>query len=282
VIRDLSLTLRAILNDPALAAGLPELAASEISFDRPTDAFNPAVTTINLFLFDIRENVDLKTNEPLATRTATGFTISRAPLRVACSYLVTAWPVGGDEPALQEHQLLSEALQALTRFQKIPAAFLQGRLVNAVPALPMLTAQSDGLPEPLEFWTALGSTLRPSIVVTATIALDLEPPTTAPEVVTSQLHFGERVPGADVLAPSAGPSTFRVGGRVSAQGKPAPGARLTIVELGLSALTDIEGRYQLGSITSGTYTVRVARGATVKNVSVIVPRGAASDYDVDL
>jgi Pvc16 N-terminal domain/Carboxypeptidase regulatory-like domain len=282
VIRDLSLTLRAILNDPALATGFPELAATEISFDRPTDTFNPTVTTINLFLFDIRENAELKTNEPIAARTATGYTISRAPLRVACSYLVTAWPVGGGELALQEHRLLSEALQVLTRFQKIPPAFLQGKLVNAVPALPMLTAQSDGLREPIEFWTAIGNKLRPSIVVTATIAMDLEAPITAPEVVTSQLHFGERVPGEKVLAASAGPPVFSIGGRVSAAGKAVAGASVTIVEIGLAARTDAAGRYQVGSMSSGTYTVRVAAGATVKNVSVVVPRGAGSDYDVDL
>jgi hypothetical protein len=225
MIRDLSLTLRALLRDPTLTSGFPELAATDISFDRPSEAFNPTAATIDLFLFDIRENLELKNNEPLAVRTATGFAISRAPVRVACSYLLTAWPVGGGELALQEHRLLSEALQVLTRFQKIPSAFLQGRLVSQVPALPMLTAKSDGLAEPLEFWTAIGNKLRPSIVVTATIAMDVAAPIVAPEVVTSQLHFGLRSSADDEsLAASAGPSMFRIGGRVSAANAAVSGA----------------------------------------------------------
>jgi hypothetical protein len=283
MIRDLSLTLQALLRDPALAPGFPELAATEISFDRPSEAFNPTATTIDLFLFDIRENLELKSNEPLAVRTGTGFAISRAPVRIACSYLLTAWPVGGGELALQEHRLLSEALQVLTRFQKIPSAFLQGKLVSQVPALPMLTAKTDGLAEPLEFWTAIGNKLRPSIVVTATIAMDVAAPIIAPEVVTSQLHFGLRSgAGDESLAASAGPPMFRIGGRVTAANAAVSGATVTLVELGLVARTDETGRYQIGSMPSGAYTVRVQKDTTIRNASVIVPRRAAADYDLEM
>jgi hypothetical protein len=33
---------------------------------------------------------------------------------------------------------------------------------------------------------------------------------------------------------------------------------------------------------SGAYTVRVQKDATIRNASVIVPRGAAADYDVEM
>src|SRR5262249_10755481 len=95
MIRDLSETLRAILDDPALATSFPELAAAQIVFDRPAESFNPAQTTIDLFLYDIRENMELRSNEPRYERLNGQTRIHRAPMRVACSYLVTAWPVGG-------------------------------------------------------------------------------------------------------------------------------------------------------------------------------------------
>jgi hypothetical protein len=35
-----------------------------IAFDRANDGFKPAQTTVDLFLFDVRENVELRRNEP--------------------------------------------------------------------------------------------------------------------------------------------------------------------------------------------------------------------------
>ena len=94
MIRDLSETLRAILDDPALAGEFPELAAAQIVFEHPTEQFNPQQTTIDLFLYDLRENMELRSNEPVIERNNGTAIIHRAPLRVACSYLITAWPVG--------------------------------------------------------------------------------------------------------------------------------------------------------------------------------------------
>jgi phage antirepressor YoqD-like protein len=59
MIRDLSQTLRAILTQPGLPA---ELAAAQIAFDRPTEQFNPSQTTVDLFLFDVQENKELRSN----------------------------------------------------------------------------------------------------------------------------------------------------------------------------------------------------------------------------
>ena len=173
MIRDLSLTLRAILDQPGLPA---ELAAAQIVFDRPTEPFAPSPTAVDLFLYDIRENVDLRSNEPIVERLNGQARIHRPPLRVACSYLVTAWPISDEEPALQEHRLLSQVLALLSRYPTIPENFLQGRLVGQEPPLPMMTAQANGLQNPAEFWTAVGNKLRASLTVTVTIAMPvLEP-----------------------------------------------------------------------------------------------------------
>jgi Pvc16 N-terminal domain len=59
---DLSQTLKAILSQ----SGLPtELKVIQISFDRPDGKFIPQQTTLNLFLYDIRENVELRDSTPL-------------------------------------------------------------------------------------------------------------------------------------------------------------------------------------------------------------------------
>jgi len=61
-----------------------------------------------------------------------------------------------------------------------------------------------------------------------------------------------------------------------------PTANVSLVELGLAARTDEEGRYQLGAMTAGSYTVRVEKGTTVKTVTVTVPPGVGTTYDVQL
>ena len=85
MIRDLSETMQALLTQPGLP---PELAAATVSFDRPTDPFTPTQTTIDVFLFDIRERVDLRFTEYEVRKTNQQATLSRPPLRVACSYQI--------------------------------------------------------------------------------------------------------------------------------------------------------------------------------------------------
>ena len=61
-IDDLSRTLRAILTQK----GLPtELGSAQIVFDRPSETFNPQQTTVDLFLYDIREDSELRSNEEM-------------------------------------------------------------------------------------------------------------------------------------------------------------------------------------------------------------------------
>ena len=56
MIHDLSETLRAILTQPGLP---PELGGAHIVFDRPADTFNPTQTTVDVFLYDLRENLEM-------------------------------------------------------------------------------------------------------------------------------------------------------------------------------------------------------------------------------
>lgn len=284
MIRDLSETLRAMLDDPALATLYPELAAAQILFDQPTEQFKPSQTTLNLFLYDVRENMELRSNEPMFER-RNGEVILRQPAtRVDCSYLVTAWAVGGAELTLQEHRLLSQAFAVLTGHPTIPGAYLRGKLAGQVPPLPVVTAPSEGLKNPAEFWGALGSKLRPSIVLTVTISMELLPAVVAHEVTASEIRFGERAaPGAEGLKEGTVHDSFRIVGRVTgAADAPVAGASVNLEPLGLVALTDAEGRYELGPLPPGTYTLSVRAGSSTQNKQVTVPATAGTNFNVKL
>lgn len=277
MIRDLSLTLKAILDDSALLPRFPELAEAQIAFDRPSEPFSPGQTTVDLFLHDIRENLELRDNEPTFTRTNGQVTVRRPPLRVACTYLITAWPVGLADTTLHEHRLLSQVLQVLAGFPTIPASFLRGKLIGQEPPLPVLTARPDGLPSASEFWTALGNKIRPSLTVTATIALEVFAPETIPLVISRGTSLEDRG------FPTTLEQFFRIGGRVTrAPGLPVENAMVTLVQSGVTTRTDAAGRYTLGILAAGTYTLRAQSGAVTQDVSITVPPAAGSNYNVQL
>ena len=191
MIRDLSQSLRALLMQP----GLPtDLAALQIVFDRPVAQFNPQQTSINLFLYDIRENLDLRNNEPIIDRVDGQARIRAAPKRVSCSYLITVWVVGGTEVYLQEHHLLSQIFQVFSRHGTIPESSLQGSLRGQKPALPIALMATDGLKNPAEFWSSLGTPLRASLTVTATLSLEMFTPETSPLVLSHRIDVKEFAP----------------------------------------------------------------------------------------
>lgn len=277
MIRDLTQTLRSLLTQSAVPA---ELAGAQIVFDRPTDQFNPTQATVDLFLYDIRENLELRSNESTVERQNGQVTISRPPLRVDCSYLVTAWPggVSGDELALQEHRLLSQILQVFSRYSTIPNNFLQGSLANQEPPLPMVTARANGLKEPAEFWTSLGTQLRASIGVTVTIGIPVFAPVTSSMVTT-------KVAGFD-LGKGVEETLIQIGGQVQAQTQggieSVPNALVDILDAGLQTRTDKKGRYLFVQVPSGTHTIRVvAEGFEPHSQSLIVP-GRSEDYQIIL
>ncbi|MBZ5561537.1 MAG: Pvc16 family protein [Acidobacteriia bacterium] len=274
MIQDLSQTLRAILTQP----GLPtELGKALIAFDRPSDPYSPTQTTINLFLYDLRENLELRNNEPVVTTSAGQASIATAPMRLACTYLVTAWPVGGTDLPLQEQQLLSEVLQVLSKYPLIPASFLQGSLAGQDPALPLVALHPDALKNISEFWTSLGNKLKPSLSVTVTISMPMFAPVTAPMVITAQTGLEQiGLPATHVLS-------LTIGGTVTnAANAPVAGATVTLVELGSTATTDADGRYSLGPMAAGNFTLHVVSGASTKDKSITAPATAGNNYDVQL
>lgn len=196
MLRELSETMQAMLDDEALGSSFPELAAAQIAFDRPSEQFSPTQTTIDLYLFDIRENMELRTNEPVVTRRNGEVATRRPPKRIDCSYLVTAWAAGGTGPkqVLDEHELLGQVMQVLVRYPTIPEKFLQGGLKEQGLPLPMRVGGTNKgeMKDPADFWTALGNKLRPSLVVTVTLELETSEPETAPLVKTHELRLGLR------------------------------------------------------------------------------------------
>ena len=295
MINDLSRTLKHLLQTVAESEPqvFPLLHGKAIEFARPDKEFKPNPQgSVCLFLYDIRENRELRSNEPVRVVNNNGQpTVERSPTRVVCSYLVTAWPaekVGVDQKEklnideetavdmnLLEHLLLSEVLQVFSRYPIIPATSLQGKLADPpqpVP-LPMITAQAEGLTNISEFWTAIGSNLRPSLNVKATISVQIA----APEL--------EAKPVAE-RAVEDKPSKLEIKGQIKdATHSPIAGARITIVELDLNTTSDSNGQYIFSQVPIGKYHLqfnwRAGEKLRRQTVEINVP-AAAGAYDITL
>ncbi|HYI57851.1 MAG TPA: DUF4255 domain-containing protein [Microlunatus sp.] len=139
----------------------------EVVFDAPTRewAGRRTTPTIDVYLYDIREDLKLRQRGVINTYDADGRVITGRhlpPRHFKLSYLVTAWTQRPED----EHRLLSALLGTLLRYDAVPTDLLDGDL--AAVGLPVQL--TIGLPPPedrgfADVWSALGGELKPSIDV---------------------------------------------------------------------------------------------------------------------
>jgi hypothetical protein len=145
-----------------------------ISFAAPDSEFPPASVTlpaVDLFLYDIRENLELRRPGWVIERKPDGTALKQQrPVRVDCSYLVTAWSSEGSTTrALDEHRILSEVMDVLVRHPMLPEQVLQGRLKGQEP--PTAVLQPGRLQSVGELWQALGGKPKAALNYTVTIGI---------------------------------------------------------------------------------------------------------------
>lgn len=170
-----------------------------ISFATPDDQFLPSsvsLPAIDLFLYDLRENRELRTNEWQTERRNGTATRKRAPARVDCSYLITAWASDSSTtPALDEHRLLGEVMRVLLRHPAIPTEVLQGSLQGQEPPLPAAALQPDHLQSLGEFWQALGGKPKAAFHYTVTISVEIAEPVEVRLVTDARFRLRQTTEG---------------------------------------------------------------------------------------
>ena len=149
----------------------------EVVFDAPTKewAGRRNTPTIDVYLYDIREELDRRSNGPIELRNEEGIVTQRLPPPrwYKLSYLVTAWTQRPED----EHRLLAACLACFIKHDYLPGAYATGSLGQLGLSIPVLI----GYPPPQDrsisdVWTALGGELKPSLdlVVTAPTATGIE------------------------------------------------------------------------------------------------------------
>ena len=284
---ELDATLALLLNDPAMPPSLAELLNADVSFITPDKNFPPALThsTVNLFLYEVKENRELRDPTPIFEQVGGAVIRRLPPLRVDCSYIVTSWSNSTDNvQVFEEHQLLAQALLWLSRFPSIPEKYLPADWRDpAKPSyqpypLQMFAAQVDPNKNAGEFWDALAVSPRPAFYLTVTLAMDLGLSEELALVTTRSTAVRQGTSG-----PAGEETWVQVGGRVfKAPDQAVPNALIDIVDAGLRATSDADGRYSFIRVPPGSHMIRcVAAGFEPKTQPVVVP-GPPENYEIIL
>lgn len=191
MIDDLSRSLRAVLRDRRAAH---ELSAAQVSFEPPQPGFNPESDTVSFYLYDLRENVELRNNTPAVRRNGNRATQLRPPTRVDATYLVSIWSTRGEDSSLREQRLFGQLLAVFAGLPVLPKAILQGCLANqAYPVRLTLFPPAAAESAPL-LWQALGLPLRPSLNLRTTFTLESAEELEGPVVTQANWRLGQTDP----------------------------------------------------------------------------------------
>ena len=153
-----------------------------ITFCTPDRQIIGQLPALNLFLYDIRENHELRNNSWTVTRNENGTaTRDPSPIRVDCSYIITMWPSQEGDFRV-EHETLGEVMQVLLRYPKLPSNILQGSLQDFQPPSRSSVLGQAKLQSLGEFWQAMGGKPKATLNYTLTISVPVQESQTWPLV----------------------------------------------------------------------------------------------------
>jgi hypothetical protein len=299
-----------ILRD-LIQSRVPLLAGqSQVGFEPPNDDWRQNVQTfkedrINLYLYDIRENLKLRTTERTRIPENGWYREIKPPVRLDCHYLVTAWSHATFapplvEPTRVEHVLLSRVLHVLLVNRPLepsrvyaPGVVIPSKhtLNNVPPALrgdslPVDAAYPEGLRDQGDFWSTMKSPWRPSIELVVTVPALLKQDEVEVPMVTGVL--GQYLPTEAGAAAAEVWAT--IGGTVVAGKAAAPvgGAWVQIVGLtppevtavDLRTVSQPDGRFLFERLRPGHYHLRaIAMGVGDIGRDIDLP-SETGEYDL--
>ncbi len=260
----------------------------DVQFDQPKREWSSRLSkpTLNLFLFDLRENLRLRGAEQYTTINRPDGTseVRRNPVRMDLRYLMTAWV----KEAEDEHFLLSSALVGLLRNPFLPEHCLSEQLKKQ--PTPILLEVATFPPEvgPVdkfsEIWGVLDNEMRPGVIATVTISLDPYKPLIYRQVSTREMRFvqdtGIGQPNAGGAVKSLSKKYWMVGGILKSEKYDLSTLSVVLVEKQLPLEVKADGRFSLRKLAEGEYHLDVLYNQKVlKRQKINVP---GSDCEIQV
>jgi len=242
--------------------------------------------TLNLFLFDLRENLRLRGAEQYTTINLPNGTsqVKRNPIRMDLRYLMTAWV----KEAEDEHLLLSTALMGLLRNPFIPKDLCKGRLEDLPAPIPIEVATFIPEMGPIdkfsEIWGVLDNEMRLSVLITVTVPVDPYKPELFKQVFTREMRFiqdtGIGVEDAPDSTRNLSKSYVSIAGTIKSKKYAPSSLTIVLVEKQEDIKISDEGGYTLQKIEDGEYHLDILFNEKVlKRQKIVVP---SENYDIQL
>ncbi len=177
MLQDLDSTLKSLLEREIPVFPSSTGTKVVISFDTPYQGAIKEKPAINCFLYDVRENLELRSSSWLVERQNGKALKKRPPARVDCSYLITAWPTKEEDidQIKVEHELLGEVMKVLLRHRKIPETDVADDFEGQKVPLRLISLRPSNLQSFGEFWQAMGGKdgTKPKVVLHCTVTISV-------------------------------------------------------------------------------------------------------------
>ena len=248
----------------------------DIKYDLPSRDWASRLNrpTINLFLFDIRENLRLRGAEqvrqiPLPDGKVE---IRRNPVRIDLRYLLTAWTKDPED----EHLLLSDTLLTLLRNPTIPDKYAseQMRKQQFPVVLDAAVYQPEHGPteKATEIWSVIGNDIHAGFIVTVTITVDPYEPLVLTQVSSIGRSLGQTSPEGGRAAVEAGSEKYDEGFFIRTKKYEPSTLTVVLVEKNIPLSVDEEYRVKLPTLSAGKYHLDVLyRGKVLKHQAIEIP-----------
>lgn len=248
----------------------------DIKFDLPSRDWAGRLNrpTIDLFLFDIRENLRLRGAEQARQfpRPDGKVEIRRNPVRIDLRYLLTAWTKDPED----EHLLLSDTLMTLLRNPVIPDQYASEQMKKQ--QFPVILDAAVYQPEhgptekATEIWGVIGNDIHAGFIVTVTITVDPYEPLVFPQISSIERNLGQTSPDGGRAVVEAGAEKYNEGFYIKTK-KYEPSTLTVVLEERNDAISvDENYRVKLPTLPAGKYHLNVLyRGKILKRQQISIP-----------
>ncbi len=248
----------------------------DIKYDLPSRDWAARLNrpTIDLFLFDIRENLRLRGAEqarqiPLPNGKVE---VRRNPVRIDLRYLLTAWTKDPED----EHLLLSDALLTLLRNPTIPDKYASEQMKKQ--QFPVILDAAVYQPEhgptekSTEIWGVIGNDIHAGFIVTVTITVDPYEPLVFTQVSSVSRSLGQTNPGGGRVMVETGREKYDEGFFIVTDKYEPSTLTVVLSERNETLAVDEDYRVQLPTLPAGKYHLDVRyRGKVLKHQAIEIP-----------
>jgi hypothetical protein len=259
-----------------------DTAEIDIKFNQPKREWTARLNrpTIDLFLYDVRENNKRRTQSPAWLNSDGGgnsVTQTHQPFWLDLHYMITAWT---REPE-DEHRLLANVVMALLRYPYLPEELCEGELADIELEIPIRIAQYDALQNIDRLWAAMDNEYHATVDCTVSLPVDPFEEITTPVVKTVDLTTGQSFRPPTGFFETGGESlhAWIASGTIHTD-HPLEDIRMILVERGQYVPLDPNGRFFITNLREGEYTLEILiEGEETITHFIAVP---SDEYDIDI